>query len=55
MTMDLGMAVGAVSLGVFADFAGLPQIFLLCAIIVFATLLAYLILLKKGFYDVEAV
>lgn len=55
MAMDLGMAVGAVSLGIFADFAGLAQIFLLCAIIVFATLLAYLILRKKGFYGAETV
>jgi len=55
MAMDLGMAVGAVSLGIFADYCGLANMFLLCAVIVFASLLAYLILMKKGFYETENV
>ena len=55
MAMDLGMAVGAVSLGIFADYNGFASIFLLCAGVVFATLLAYLFLLRTGFYGEGAV
>ena len=55
MAMDLGMALGAVSLGIFADYNGFASIFLLCAGVVFATLLAYLFLLRTGFYGEDAV
>ena len=55
MAMDLGMALGAVSLGIFADCNGFASIFLLCAGVVFATLLAYLFLLRTGFYGEGAV
>jgi MFS family permease len=55
MAMDLGMAIGAVSLGLFADYIGLANMFLLCAGVVFVTLLAYLFLLRTGFYGESTV
>jgi len=51
MAMDLSQAVGAVLLGAVAGFAGMASVFGVCAVITFFTLLAYLILRKRGFVE----
>ncbi len=50
MAMDLGMAIGAFTLGAFANFAGLGAVFLVCAGILLIALLAYIILRKRNFW-----
>jgi MFS family permease len=50
MAMDLGGAVGAVALGVMADYVGLGSIFLAGAGITLLTLFGYLLLHKKGLF-----
>jgi MFS family permease len=47
MSLDLGFAIGAVSLGAIADFAGMGAIFGFGSIIALLTCLAYLILRKN--------
>jgi len=47
MSIDLGQAIGAVSLGAIADFAGMGSMFGFGAIVTFLTALIYFFLRKK--------